>query len=148
MYFSGFSRHLSGSLLGRKVGWRGCFTLISLSLSQECHVTREFLRRANGPINLPEPLSICLRGMSAGKCPDTENLLSRYANLTDEIPCWSCGTRTGMGKLPRALSMSLYVYPSEVPLLRGPLFGRTQQLTLTAERVTMTKCRCQPRRNP
>lgn len=54
-------------------------------------------------------LSICLRGMSAGKHPDTENLFSQCANLTDEIPCWSYSTRTGMDKLPRALSRSLYV---------------------------------------
>lgn len=117
--------YLSGSWLGRKValhGEGGCVTLISLSLSQECNVTREFLRRANGPINLPEPLSICLRGMSAGECPDPENLLSRCANLTDEFPCW----RTGVDKLPRASSMSLYVDPPEVPapqratLFRGP----------------------------
>lgn len=47
--------HLNGC--SERGGMGGCFTLISLSLSQECHVTREFLRRANGPINLPEPLS-------------------------------------------------------------------------------------------
>lgn len=65
-------------------------------------------------------LSICLRGMSAGKRPDTENLFSQCANLTDEIPCWSYSTRTGMDKLPRALSRSLYVSPSEVLLLARP----------------------------
>lgn len=41
-------------------------------------------------------LSICLRGMSAGKCPDTENLFSQCANLTDEIPCWSYSTVQGL----------------------------------------------------
>lgn len=38
-----------------EVGWQCCSTLISSS--QECRVTREFLRRASGLVNLPEPLS-------------------------------------------------------------------------------------------
>lgn len=57
-------------------------------------------------------LSICLHGMSAGKRPDTENLFSQCANLTDEIPCWSYSTGTGMDKSPRALSTSLPVPPA------------------------------------
>ncbi|KAG7221937.1 hypothetical protein INR49_016963 [Caranx melampygus] len=45
------SRHVAGSQMYRE--GEHCLTL----QQSECHVTREFLRRANGPINLPEPLS-------------------------------------------------------------------------------------------
>lgn len=51
--------------------------------------------------------------------PLFNNLSSQSANLADEIPCWSYSTRTGVDKLPRALSSSLRVGPSEVLLSEG-----------------------------
>lgn len=149
---SGFSRYLSGSSLGSKVGWRGCFTLISLSLFTGVPCYKKILEASQWPDkSAGASLSICLRGMSAGKHPATENLLSRRANLTDEIPCW----RTGVDESPRALSMSLYVYPAEVSRSsEGHSFCRTRQLTSTAEmgdndkmQVStrdMTQMLCQP----
>lgn len=92
-------------------------------------------------------LSICLRGMSAGRRPDTENLFSQCANLTDKIPCWSSSTRIGMDKLPRALSRSLL---SEVLLLAQPPKATSSQLrwlASTAEGGDIDKMQVSPERN-
>lgn len=89
-------------------------------------------------------LSICLRGMSAGKRPDTENLFSQCANLTDEIPCWSYSTRTGMDKLPLALSMCLYV------VLTRPLEGHfllDSTVNLNGRVADIDKMQVSPKRN-